>query len=199
MNALIHIIRHGRTFANTNGLYCGSTDVSLSETGIREILEYKEKGIYPEAELFITSGLKRTAETLRLIYGDVDYITVAGLREYNFGEFEMHSHYELEHRNEYQAWITDEAGDVCCPCGESRIGFCKRVEQGINDVLDEMERRRAGSAAVICHGGVIMAIMHILFPGERNYYEWQPDNGLGYTLQYSDGNFSGYRSIDPCK
>ena len=199
MNALIHIIRHGRTFANTNGLYCGSTDVSLSETGIREILEYKEKGIYPEAELFITSGLKRTVETLRLIYGDVGYIAVPGLREYNFGEFEMHSHYELENRHEYQAWIADETGDVYCPCGESRTGFCERVGQGLNEALEVIERRKASSAAIICHGGTIMAIMHILFPDDRKYYEWQPGNGLGYTLQYTDGKFSGYRIIDPCK
>jgi len=197
MNALIHVIRHGRTDANKNGLYCGSTDISLSEDGIREILAYREKGIYPEAELYVTSGMKRTAETLRLIYGDIGHVTVAGLREYDFGEFEMHSHYELEHRHEYQAWIADEAGDVCCPCGESRIEFCRRVEQGIKEILEEMERRRANSAAVICHGGVIMAIMHILFPGERNYYEWQPDNGLGYTLQYSGGRFTGYRRIGP--
>jgi len=197
MDALIHVIRHGRTNANKNGLYCGSTDISLSEEGIKEILSYKENGIYPEAELYITSGMKRTVETLRLIYGDVSYVTVAGLREYNFGVFEMRSHNELEHRQEYQAWMADEAGDVCCPCGESKAGFCKRVEQGINEVLEEIERRKAGSAVVVCHGGVIMAIMHILFPNERNYCEWQPDNGLGYTLQYSDGRFTGYREISP--
>ena len=196
MSALIHIIRHGRTDANERRLYCGSTDISLSEDGIREILALKGKGIYPEAELYISSGMKRSVETLRLIYGDVDCITVESLREYDFGNFEMHSHYELESIRDYQEWIADEIGDVCCPSGESRIEFSKRVEQGINEVLEEVERCRADSAVVICHGGVIMAIMHALFPDIKNYFEWQSENGLGYTLLYSDGRITGYRDLD---
>ena len=63
MSALIHIIRHGRTDANERRLYCGSTDISLSEDGTREILALKGKGIYPEAELYISSGMKRSVET----------------------------------------------------------------------------------------------------------------------------------------
>jgi alpha-ribazole phosphatase len=195
MNAQIHIIRHGRTDANDKRFYCGNTDVPLSESGVKEILALKEKGVYPEAELFITSGMKRAVETIRLIYGDIDSITVEGLREYNFGDFEMHSHNELENRCEYQNWIADEEGDVCCPNGESKNEFGKRVDQGLKKIFREIEKRKAGSVVVICHGGVIRAIMHILFSNEKKYYEWQPENGLGYTLQYSDGKITGYQSI----
>jgi len=195
MSMQIHIIRHGRTCANEKGVYCGSTDISLSESGVKEILDFAGKGIYPEAELFIASGMKRTVETLRLIYGDRDFITIDNLREYNFGDFEMHSYYDLEKRNDYQKWITDEEGDVCCPCGESKNDFYKRVEQGIEEILKEVLKRKAGSAVVVCHGGVIAVIMDRIFPNKRNFYEWQPKYGLGYTLQYSGGKFTGYQSI----
>jgi len=195
MSAQIHIIRHGRTCANEKGIYCGSTDVSLSESGVREILDYTKMGIYPEAELLITSGMKRTNETLRLIYGDRDFITMEGLREYNFGDFEMHSYYELVNRHDYQEWILDEEGCVCCPRGESKNEFYKRVDMGFAEIIKEVEKRKADSAMVVCHGGVIAVIMNRIFPNEKNFYEWQPKYGLGYTLQYFDGKFTGYWPI----
>ncbi|HHW47232.1 MAG TPA: histidine phosphatase family protein [Clostridiaceae bacterium] len=195
MSMQIHIIRHGRTCANEKGIYCGSTDIPLSESGAREILDYVKKGLYPEAELFITSGMKRTDETLRLIYGDVDFVVIDDLREYNFGDFEMHSYYELANRHDYQKWILDEEGGVRCPCGESKNEFYKRVYRGFAEIIKEAEKRKAGSAAVVCHGGVIAAVMDRIFPDEKNFYEWQPKYGLGYTLQYSDGKFTGYWPI----
>ena len=33
----IYLIRHGRTEANEKWLYCGSTDLSLSEKGRKEL------------------------------------------------------------------------------------------------------------------------------------------------------------------
>ena len=182
MSMQIHIIRHGRTCANEKGVYCGSTDISLSERGVREILDFARKGIYPKADLFITSGMKRTVETHRLIYGDADFITIGALREYNFGDFEMLSYNELKKGHDYQKWITDEAGNVCCPGGESKNEFYKRVEQGFREVLKEAANRKASSTMLVCHGGVIAAIMDRLFPNEKNFYEWQPKYGLGYTL-----------------
>lgn len=190
MSMRIHIIRHGRTCANEKGLYCGSTDISLSERGVREILDFAQKGIYPEADLFITSGMKRANETLRLIYGDRDFVTVEDLREYNFGDFEMHSYDELKNRHDYQKWITDEEGNVCCPCGESKNEFFKRIERGFEKVLQEVEARKAASTVVVCHGGVIAAIMDKLFPNEKNFYEWQPKYGLGYSVIF-DRSSSG--------
>ena len=199
MSALIHIIRHGRTSANDKRLYCGSTDISLSENGIREILEFKESGIYPEADLFITSGMKRAVETLRLIYGDIDHVVMEDLREYCFGDFEMQSHYELESRHDYQKWIADEKGDVCCPRGESRNGFYHRIFRGFEETLREIEKRKASSAVIVCHGGVIAAVMSRLFTDEKGFYGWQPKYGLGYTLHCSGGEITAYQKIDSHK
>jgi len=196
MNAQIHFIRHGRTFANEKSLYCGSTDVPLSESGVKEILDFKSKGVYPKAELFITSGMKRTIETFNLIYGDIDFITIKGLKEYDFGDFEMKSYNELKDRPDYQKWITDEIGDVRCPGGESKNEFYKRVDQSIQQILNEIFRRKAGSTMIVCHGGVISVIMDRLFPKERNFYEWHPKYGLGYTLDFSKGTFRGYKDIE---
>ena len=36
---------------------------------------------------------------------------------------------------------------------------------------------------LVCHGGVIAAIMEHLFPEEqKSRYDWQPKNGRGYRI-----------------
>ena len=41
------LIRHGKTEANEEHLYCGSTDLPLSEFGKAELMERKNTVIYP--------------------------------------------------------------------------------------------------------------------------------------------------------
>ena len=179
---VIHLIRHGKTMANERRLYCGSTDLPLSEGGVDELAAFKAEGIYPRADLYFTSGLLRTEQTLDIIYGPVDRRAVAGIAEYKFGLFEMKSYEELKTREDYQAWITDEHGLVECPHGENKRQFEKRVIEGYGYIVGEIRSSGCDSAFISCHGGVIACIMEYLMPGERNFYEWQPKPGRGYTL-----------------
>ena len=66
----IYLIRHGKTEANERRLYCGSTDLPLSRQGAAELaqLHYDIQNVR-----FLTSGMKRTNETLRILFGDVFY------------------------------------------------------------------------------------------------------------------------------
>ena len=66
----IYLIRHGKTEANEKHLYCGSTDLPLSKAG-KEALQ----GVHYDIKnvRFITSGMKRTNETLQMLFGDVPY------------------------------------------------------------------------------------------------------------------------------
>ncbi|MBR4078576.1 MAG: phosphoglycerate mutase family protein, partial [Christensenellaceae bacterium] len=44
----LYLIRHGRTMANEKWLYCGSTDIPLSDNGVKRI--NKSVSNYPEAQ-----------------------------------------------------------------------------------------------------------------------------------------------------
>jgi len=177
----IHLIRHGLTYANENKLYCGGTDLELSEKGIKEIANLKAQDIYPNnPDLFFTSGFRRSIQTLECIYGKVSHKAISELSEYNFGQFEMQSYKDLKHEPAYQAWINDEKGAVTCPGGESRQQFIKRVLFGYNLLLNEPE-----SLLLVSHGGVIAYIMDYLFPDTHHFYEWQPRPGRGFTLVYN--------------
>ena len=65
----IYLIRHGKTRANEEHRYCGSTDLPLSEGGRAELnaLTYR----LPEGLRFVTSGMLRTEQTLQALFGDV--------------------------------------------------------------------------------------------------------------------------------
>ena len=192
----IHLIRHGKTLANEKNLYYGQTDLPLSENGAEELVLLKNQGIYPaSADMFFTSGLLRTEQTIDIIYGKVGRTRVPGIAEYNFGLFEMKSHDELKDREDYQAWLSDETDETECPGGESKNRFIRRVIEGYSSVLSKVINSGSVSAFVSCHGGTIVCVMEHLQPDMNNFYNWLPQPGRGYTLIYAEGQFCKYKNL----
>ncbi|MCL2285378.1 MAG: histidine phosphatase family protein [Firmicutes bacterium] len=188
----IHLIRHGKTIANEQKLYCGKTDLPLSDNGVEEILSIK--GIYPQyVDLFFTSPLLRAVQTLEHIYGNVDNVSLSGMEEYHFGQFEMKSYEQLKNDAGYQAWITDGTGHIPCPGGESRQEFTHRVLRCYGLLIEEY--LHVNSVVLISHGGVITTIMEHLFPSKHHFYEWQPKPGRGYTISYFSKDNCTYKKI----
>ena len=180
----IYLIRHGMTEANEKHLYCGSTDLPLSEAG-REAVKALSYHVPEDAE-FICSGMKRTVETLKLLFGDVPYRVEPDLREVDFGAFEMHSYEELKDRADYQAWLTGDNDANVTPGGESGQQMRERVLKAFDRLAGENR-----NLVIVSHGGVIASLMESLFPEEgKNRYQWQPKPGHGYELK--DGS---YRAI----
>ena len=176
----IFLIRHGKTRANEQHLYCGSTDLSLSAGGREELLSLRY-AIDPER--FVTSGMKRTDETLRILFGNVPFSVDSRFREVNFGDFEMKSYEMLKDDPAYQAWLTGDNEANVPPGGESGAQMTRRVLEALRELPD--------GTALVTHGGVIAAIMASLFPWEgKHRYQWQPLNGRGYEIS---GN--SYRPI----
>lgn len=173
----MYFIRHGRTEANEKKLYCGSTDLPLSKKGILEL-----KGIsyrISKNPVFVTSGMKRTDQTLQILFGDVPYTIDRRFREIDFGLFEMKGYEELKDREDYQQWLTGDNEKNIPPCGESG-------EQMLQRVLTAMKtlEKKENDVVLISHGGVIAAIMSYLFPTEgKNRYQWQPQPGHGYVIK----------------
>ena len=169
----IYLIRHGKTSANEKHLYCGSTDLPLSDAGKEELrsVHYDIKNVR-----FISSGMKRTNETLRILFGDVPCEVDPRFREVDFGTFEMRSYEELKDRPEYGSWLTGDNDANIPPQGESGAQMKARVLNAFSEIKED--------TCIITHGGVIAAIMENLFPEEnKNRYQWQPKNGCGYIIR----------------
>ena len=121
----VFLIRHGRTLANEQHLYCGSTDLPLSKAG-REALANRPPINVGEPH-FITSGMRRCNETLVLLFGDVPYEVVEDFREIDFGAFEMKSYEMLRDEPAYQTWLSCDPEINPPPGGESGAEMTKRV------------------------------------------------------------------------
>jgi len=190
----IYLIRHGWTAANEKHLYCGATDLPLSERGVSGVEELKGQGVYPTCvDLRFTSGMTRTEQTLDIICGQTGRTAIPELAEYNFGDFEMQGYDQLKVRGDYQAWIADQTGLIACPGGESRQRFERRVLAGFGQLLEKSKGAR--SVLAVCHGGTIATIMESLNPGQRNFYEWRPSPGRGYMLVYEGGELCQYKEV----
>ena len=186
----IYLIRHGQTEANLHHLYCGSTDLPLSEAG-REALN----GIrYPKPDVadYITSGMGRCNETMELLFHPESMEVCPDLREIDFGVFEMRGYGELKDDPDYQAWISGDNMANTPPNGESGLDMTRRVMAAFREIL-----RRGKDAVIVTHGGVIAAIMAESFTGEnRNRYQWQPAPGCGYLLTFTHRELT-YESLMP--
>ena len=183
---MIHFLRHGTTAANEKRLYYGSTDLPLSQRGVEELKRLREMLPLPAADAHITSGMRRTQETLQLLFNKTPQRTMKELNEYDYGDFEMKCYEELKNDPDYRRWIAGN-DDTPCPNGESQNQFVKRITKG----LETIEKMDAESVVVVCHGGVIATLMGMLFPGRKQHsYEWVPECGRGFSVEISGGTFS---------
>ena len=168
----IYLIRHGKTKANELRLYCGSTDLPLSESGREELLRirYDISGVR-----FLTSGMARANETMELLFPGVTYEIDPRFREVDFGVFEMHSYEQLRDNPAYQTWLTGDNETNVPPGGESGQQMTARVQVAFAEIRTD--------TCIVTHGGVIAAIMAARFPEVgRHRYQWQPKNGCGYAI-----------------
>ena len=176
MSREIVLIRHGRTPGNEAHRYNGVTDEPLSEAG-RIALAEKRFDFAPPAVVYVTR-LRRTIESAAILFPGARQITVPGLREMDFGDFEGRSYADMEHDAAYRAWVDSGClGPV--PNGESRADFLRRVDRSFRALLavDHTER-----LTLVAHGGTLMAVCALYVEPTRDYFDWQPKTAGGYRL-----------------
>ena len=183
MICTLQLVRHGKTEAVPKKIYCGVTDLPLSEEGIREIRAFVEEGLYRPAEAHFSSGLRRAVQTLALIAGEVSWEELADLRECNFGEFEQRRHEELLENEAYQKWISDETGTFSCPGGESTVAFNQRVDRGWDALFSRVRALGVSSALVTAHGGSLAQFARRFLNPSWNLYEAMPSHARGFRVR----------------
>ena len=65
----LHLIRHGITAGNLQGLYIGSgTDIPLCDEGRAQLADLKERFEYPQVDTVFSSPLMRAVETANILF-----------------------------------------------------------------------------------------------------------------------------------
>jgi len=172
---------HGTTTDNEAGLSSGWYDVELSELGIKQSLELKDKIKGKRFDAVFCSDLKRAVHSAKLTFeGVVEIIPDKRLRECNYGKFNAQPSEIVEPLQEKHITLR-------FPEGESYEDVKKRMEEFLSFLKKNYEGKHI---AIVAHKAPQLAL-EVLLNGkswEQAFREdwrlkkaWQP--GWDYILE----------------
>ncbi|WP_227268812.1 histidine phosphatase family protein [Roseobacter weihaiensis] len=147
------LVRHGQSKWNAARRLQGQADIGLSDLGASQadMLRPVIDGIGPCRA--VSSDLERVRETARRIGAQSPRLT-DGLREIDVGDWTGCAIEEIRAQDE-TAYLGWRAGTSAPPGGEIWADFVERVTA----VIEEEQRDPCQNLLVVCHGGVIRAIL----------------------------------------
>ena len=177
----LHLIRHGLTAGNLQGLYIGSgSDLPLCDEGRAQLKTLKKDFDYPVVPLVFTSPMRRATETAEILFPGVRQIELDDLREMAFGKFEGRAVQELVKDPEFAQWMDPTSRTV--PAGaEDRQMFFNRTSSMLMKMFEYMLRTHTEEAACVTHGGVIATLMSTLGLPRQPLQFWKTGGGRGFT------------------
>ncbi len=146
----LYVTRHGQTAFNAEERVCGSTNIPLTETGIRQAAEMAQKAAaFGDIEKIIASPMIRaqqTAEAVSHALG-LPIETDPRLREWDYGDFEG--------KSRLTSGFQEAKAEFGCkmPGGESVFQVVFRTYSLIEELKHCSE-----NTILVCHGGVARVI-----------------------------------------
>lgn len=174
------LVRHGFSQGNLEKTYSGFTDVELTQDGIDELKRFKDEYHYPETDRYISSSLVRCRDTFEILFGDTKELDLVSdeLRELYFGDYENQKSEDMV-PHYFEGFALNERTAK----GETMTEFTYRILSKLERILADLKKNNEDSATIVCHSGVIKAIL--LFLGSKPFSafsEIETRNGLGYVL-----------------
>jgi len=177
------LIRHGSAEGNLKRAYVGRLDQPLCPEGVRELKKRLESTGYPRVSAVFTSPMLRCIQTAQLIYPDLPGCVMEELQERDFGQFEGLNHREITALPGHSRWGSAPE-EMPFPGGESWDAFAARSRKGFRTAVGRMIESQMDAAAIICHGGTIMAVLEQFAEPSKSRYDWQCTPGGGFLLRY---------------
>jgi valyl-tRNA synthetase len=165
------LVRHGQTDWNKNGIMQGQKDIPLNGNGKKSAAKLAKKIEEEKFDLIITSPLKRTSETAKLLNAyNVPMIEDDRLKERHYGKFEglktdeilkIHPEIKTLDVNGLQYWIE-------VPTAETYEDVKKRV---IDFLADIKKKYHGKKVLVVSHGDTLDMFYAVLnnLPNEKVY------------------------------
>lgn len=163
MKTRVFLIRHGETEYNVQGRFQGSKDINLTENGIAQAHQLKER-FQNEFDYIFSSPLTRAYETAKILasVNGIEAVKVDNLREINFGEWEGLTAKEVKetYPDALELWKNDEidgplvGGDVTMKLAAIRGKEC---------IMDLVKKHPGSNIAIVAHGAIIRCAISEIF------------------------------------
>jgi len=177
-------IRHAET--DLAGRFCGHSNPPVNGRGRRQIEALLNALKSEPIDSVYASDLARSCETANAIgktFGLVP-VTLPGLREIDFGEWEGMSWSEIEARDrEYAQRWSERYPNLPAPRGETFEAFQSRVLTQISLLLAVSAQR---CAAVVTHAGVLRVVLRSLC-GMDEQEAWERSRAYCSFFRYQRG------------
>jgi len=161
--ARLLLVRHGTTKLHAPDRFWGSTDVALSDAGIRQAERLRDRLKGEDIKAVFSSGLSRARLTAEVIAAACDLkVTVdPTLNECNFGFAEGLTFTEIQKKYpELAELLLGFDMETAFPGGESLTEFDARVQQ----FLPKLENFKSrATVLIVAHGGTLpLLVCHLL-------------------------------------
>ena len=154
MPTRIFLVRHGATTLTAEDRFAGSSNVTLSEEGRRQVTSLAQRLENEQLHAVYCSPLDRTVETAKILAvpHELTPIREDGLREIDYGHWEglRRSEIETEFADEYAAWQEDPF-TVGPLEGESGVNVLNRSLPVMRRIVED---NRHKNVLVVAHKGV---------------------------------------------
>ena len=194
MDFTLTLVRHGESEANVRHMLSGWLDVDLTERGIEELEELRERVDYPASDAYYSSPLKRCVETCRILFPDKAPVISDAFKEVAFHSMEgwiLSSKAEIDAY--FESWVRDEPY-----LDEETISdVMERARPAVMDVVSSCEEEGKRSATIVMHSGIMRSAIIALFGFDRRtFLEMSVPNGLGYVITFSDLSPLSWRTLE---
>jgi probable phosphoglycerate mutase len=158
MSVRLILVRHGEAGGNRELRYLGSSDVPLTTLGEEQVKLLAEAVRVLDPMAIYASPLGRARQTAEGIAAATGLTTdlLDGLREMDFGAWEMLTHAEAMRRTPDLASIWAAGGTTSPPGGESLADVTKRIVSCANLLA---ARHDGQTVALVSHVGPIKALV----------------------------------------
>lgn len=182
----IVLVRHGFSESNEKRLFSGSQDVSLSAIGRKELLSLKKEKNYPVTDYYVTSTLMRTKQTFEILYPDKKInMEDSRFSELFFGDYEGTPLDDIDLDDYFKRIYNNENINN----NEIFSDFYKRIENGLIDLITNLNEKNMNSVTIVTHFTVIKTIVtKAIDDTYEQYLKIRTGNGLGYILDISVEN-----------
>ncbi|MDF2473573.1 MAG: phosphoglycerate mutase-like protein [Anaerocolumna sp.] len=161
MKTELYLVRHGETQWNVLGKFQGSSNIDLSDNGIKQA-EYLSMRFQNNYDIIYSSPLNRALQTAEMISRnnpESKPIIHEDLTEINFGDWEGLTFHQImeQYPSQFDAWKTDGSlmgGDLNVLSAGTRAK---------NAILDIAKSNAGRKIIAVAHGGIIKAGLVCLF------------------------------------
>lgn len=187
MKTTIMLIRHGETEWNILGKFQGSTDIPLSNEGIRQAFMLKER-LKSDFDYIFSSPLKRAYETAKILCDESGkQVSIAEeIREINFGKWEGLTVKGIAEKypDIFNQWRNDKREGKFCGGDMSTLNASIRAK---NCIMEIANKHKGKKIVIVAHGGIIKAGLIGIFEWDMSmYHKIALGNTCVNTITFND-------------